>query len=143
MRCFMAFSSKASSKTENRGLWPVSVPAAALGIASLVWLLGGCATEADFLKQNSNAALTAVQARGQFELNCPDVQTQVLSQKVVEGIQTYGWRAARFGAGAGPWAEYTVGASGCGREAVYMAVCRDTTNCNAFSQTANVLEVPK
>lgn len=105
-------------------------------------LLSGCVTDAEFLQQNSASALRTAEARGKFELNCDSVQTSVLSQKVVEGIQGgYGWR--RAGAMAGPWTEYTVGVRGCGREAVYIAVCRDENNCNALSQTANVLEAPK
>lgn len=111
----------------------------------LTLLLGGCVTDAEFLQQNSASALRAAEARGKFELNCPSVQTTVLSQKVVQSLQTggYGWRAGGAGAWAGPWTEYTVGVRGCGREAVYMAVCRDENNCNAFSQTANVLDAPQ
>lgn len=113
--------------------------------SAVVMLLAGCVTDAEFLAQNSPAALRAVESRGKFELNCPEVQSTVLSQKVVEGIQGGygGFRGAGTGAWAGPWTEYTIGVRGCGREAVYMAVCRDENNCNAFSQTAQVLETPK
>jgi hypothetical protein len=116
------------------------IRAAAFAGIILSGLLTGCVTDAQFLQQNSSAALQAVRARGQFELNCQDVQTTVLSQKVVEGIPGYGFRGRGFE--AGPWTEYTVGARGCGREAVYMAVCRDPDNCNAYSQTAKVLNAP-
>lgn len=111
-----------------------------LTATALALLLGGCVTDAQFLAQNSAAALRAAETRGKFELNCPEVQTSVLSQKVIQSLQGYGWQGA--GASVGPWTEYTVGVRGCGRQAVYMAVCRDENNCNAFSQTARVLETP-
>lgn len=116
-----------------------------LGTMVLSLLLGGCVTDAEFLQQNSASALRTAEARGKFELNCPSVQTTVLSQKVIQSLQTggYGWRAGGAGTWAGPWTESTIGVRGCGREAVYMAVCRDENNCNAFSQTANVLEAPQ
>ena len=84
--------------------------------------------------------MRAAETRGKFELNCQEVTSSVLSQKVVQGIQG-GYRAA--GAWAGPWTEYTIGVRGCGRQVVYMAVCRDPENCNAFSQTARVLDGPQ
>lgn len=109
-------------------------------------LLGGCATDSEFLAENLSSALRTAESRGKFELNCPGATTTLLSQKVIQSVQTggqYGWRTAGAGAWAGPWTEYTVGVRGCGREAVYMAVCRDPDSCNAFSQTANVLNVPE
>ena len=109
-------------------------------IAAVNLLLGGCVTDAQFLAQNSPSALRTAESRGKFELNCPQVTTSVLSQKVVQGIQG-GWRGT--GTWAGPWTEYTVGVRGCGREAVYMAVCRDPDSCYAFSQTARVLDSPQ
>jgi hypothetical protein len=104
-------------------------------------LVTGCVTDAQFLAQNSSAALRTAESRGKFELNCPEVTTAVLSQKVVEGVQGGYGRFA--GAWAGPWTEYTVGVRGCGREAVYVTVCRDPDSCNAFSQTARVLDAPQ
>ncbi|MGH8550163.1 MAG: hypothetical protein ACRERU_16480 [Methylococcales bacterium] len=106
-------------------------------------LVGGCVTDTQFLAENSSSALRTAESRGKFELNCPQATASVLSQKVIQGVQTgaYGWRDA--GAWAGPWTEYTVGVRGCGRQAVYMAVCRNPDSCNAFSQTANVLDAPQ
>lgn len=113
----------------------------AFAAAALTGLLGGCVTNAEFLAQNTAPALRAAQARGGFELNCADAQTTILSQKIIQGIQGgYGWRNA--GAWAGPWTEYTIGVRGCGKQAVYMVVCRDQESCNAFSQTARVLDTP-
>jgi hypothetical protein len=128
-------------RPESCGLGRGALQRLRLGAMAFALLLGGCVTDAEFLQQNSASALRAAETRGKFELNCETVQTTVLSQKVVQSIQNYGWRGA--GVGAGPWTEYTVGVRGCGREAVYMAVCRDENNCNAFSQTANVLQAPQ
>jgi len=102
-------------------------------------VLSACATEAQFLAQNSPAAIQTAESRAKFELDCPQVQTTILSQKVVESIQGYAWRGARMH--AGPWTEYTIGVRGCGRQAVYLAVCRDPANCNAVSQGGDVRPV--
>ncbi len=115
-------------------------------IAPILLLMSGCVTDAQFLAQNSTSALRIAENRGKFELNCPQVSTTVISQKVIQAVQTggeyYGIYSGRVGgAWAGPWTEYTVGVRGCGREVVYMAVCRDPDSCNAFSQTASVLNV--
>lgn len=111
---------------------------------TLLPMLGGCVTDAQFLAQNSPGALQTAESRGKFELNCPTVQSTILSQKVTQSLQTggpYGWR----GMGpqmVGPWTEYTIGVRGCGREVVYVTICRDANNCNALAQTASVLPTP-
>lgn len=97
----------------------------------LLGLAGGCATQQQFLSQIEPSALSAVQSRAQFELNCPSVNTSILSSKIIQ--------IAPF-AGGMERAEYTVGVEGCGRRSVYMAVCLDSNNCNAFAQTGRVLE---
>lgn len=77
------------------------------------------------LVQNAPGAMQAAQSRARFELNCPEVQTTVLSQKIVQGWRTQG-------------SEYTIGVRGCGREAVYVTYCRDENDCNALSQTGRI-----
>lgn len=104
-------------------------------------VLTGCATDAEFLAENASAALQTAEVRGKFELACPDVQTAILSRKVTQSIHGYGWRGA--GIHAGPWTEYTIGVRGCGRQAVYMTVCRDPNNCNAFSQSGQIQAAPE
>jgi hypothetical protein len=106
---------------------------------ALMGLLGGCVTNAEFLAQNTAPALRAAEARGGFELNCADAKSTILSQKIIQGIQG-GYGRRNMGAWAGPWTEYTIGVRGCGKQAVYMVVCRDQESCNAFSQTARVLD---
>lgn len=123
----------------NGSLKGLCVP---LGLGAMAALLTGCVTDAEFLAQNSSAALRAAEARGGFELACSGAQSQVLSQKIIQGVQGgYGWRNP--GAWAGPWTEYTIGVSGCGKRVVYMVVCRDENSCNAFSQTASILDAPR
>lgn len=102
-------------------------------IAPLLLLVSGCVTDAQFLAQNSPAALTTAENRAKFELNCPQVDASILSQKVmnIQGV--------RFGY---EWAEYTIGVRGCGREAVYMTTCQDPSTCNAYAQTGRILPSP-
>lgn len=94
-------------------------------------LASGCQTTQAYLDANQQAALNAAQSRGRFELNCQDVQTSVLSRKIIDpGMGTmYGgmWRA-----------EYTIGVRGCNRQVVYVTVCLDNENCNAISDTGSV-----
>ncbi len=110
-----------------------------LGLATLVLplLIGGCATEAEFLAQNQPSALNTALTRGKFELNCPAATGTVLSQKV-----TYinGLGMGVRGGGGYEWTEYTIGVKGCGKQAVYETMCRDQNNCNAFAQTGRILE---
>jgi hypothetical protein len=107
-------------------------------LASLILplIISACATEAEFLAQNSPSALKTALNRGRFELNCPQATGTVLSQKVtyINGL------GMGMGGGGYEWTEYTIGVSGCDKKAVYMVACRDQDNCNAFSQTGNVLE---
>lgn len=104
------------------------------GLATLILplILSACATEAEFLTQNAPAAQNTALTRGRFELNCPQATATVLSQKVtyINGIAAGGYE----------WTEYTIGVRGCNKQTVYMVACRDQSNCNAFSQTGNVLE---
>lgn len=108
---------------------------------ALSLLLGGCATEAEFLAENKPAAVNTALSRGRFELNCSQASAEVLSQKV-----TYinGLGVGRAGGGGYEWTEYTIGVRGCDKQAVYMIACRDQDNCNAFAQTSRLLsDIPQ
>jgi len=109
------------------------------GLAALVlpMIISACATEAQFLAQNAPSALNTALARGRFELNCPQANGTVLSQKV-----TYinGLGVGMGGGGGYEWTEYTIGVRGCGKQAVYETMCRDQDNCNAFANTGNILQ---
>jgi hypothetical protein len=89
----------------------------------------GCQTTQSYLDSNQQAALQTAASRGRFELNCQQVDTQVLSRKIIDPAPMVGgmWRA-----------EYTIGVRGCGRQVVYVTVCLDNENCNAISDTGNI-----
>ena len=93
-------------------------------------IISGCATQQQVLDQTQPAALGAAQNRAQFELNCPNVTTSILSRKMIEPVVPRGIERV----------EYTIGVEGCGKRSVYMAVCPDSSNCNAFAQTGRVLD---
>ena len=109
-----------------------------VGLAALVLTLtiSACATEAQFLAQNAPSALNTALARGRFELNCPQANGTILSQKVtyINGI------GMGMGGGGYEWTEYTIGVRGCGKQAVYETMCRDQDNCNAFANTGQVMQ---
>lgn len=63
-----------------------------------------------------------------FELDCPEVTASVLSSKVTQ---------VRF-ANLANRTEYTIGARGCGCQAVYITYCLDPDTCKAISDTARV-----
>jgi hypothetical protein len=90
--------------------------------ATAVLMLLCTAACVNTLARNGPAALQTAESRAQFELNCPQVQTTVLSQKTVQGFRFEG-------------SEHTIGVRGCGKQAVYVVYCRDPQNCNALSQT--------
>jgi hypothetical protein len=94
----------------------------ALAVVLVPLLSSACVSP---LVQNAPAAMQAATSRARFELNCPEVQATVLSQKVVQGFRFEG-------------SEYTIGVRGCGREAVYVTYCGDMENCNALSQTGRI-----
>ena len=93
------------------------------GAAVLVSLLTSACVSP--LVQNAPAAMQAATSRARFELNCPEVQATVLSQKIIQGFR-------------GEGSEYTIGVRGCGREAVYVTYCGEMENCNALAQTGRI-----
>jgi hypothetical protein len=101
--------------------WCRAAAAPCLGL-----FVSGCV---NLVAQNAPGALQTAENRAKFELNCPNVQASILSQKIVEGLRMAG-------------SEHTIGVRGCGKEAVYITYCRDASDCNAFSQTGRVNAVP-
>jgi hypothetical protein len=71
-----------------------SWPAAA--VVGVVVCAGGCANT---LMQNQAAAMRTAETRAKFELNCPTVESTLLSQKLVQGFRFEG-------------SEYTIGVRG-------------------------------
>jgi hypothetical protein len=90
----------------------------------------GCMSQAQFLNQYEGAALATAQRRASFELDCPNVSTSVLSRKIIQPAFVRGVQRA----------QYTIGARGCGRQAVYWTMCVDADNCNALANTGRVQE---
>jgi anti-sigma-K factor RskA len=95
--------------------------------ASLVALWASACTP--IVTQNAPAALQTAESRARFELDCPDVQATVISQKE---IQLWAFAGS----------EHTIGVRGCGKQAVYLTYCRDPEDCNAVAQTSRLQEVP-
>jgi hypothetical protein len=108
----------------------VLAPAKSLPWLLLLVVVSGCASQQQFLDQIEPTALSAAQNRAQFELNCPNVTTSILSRKMIQPVWVRGI----------PRAEYTIGVSGCGQRSVYMAICPDASDCNAFAQTGRIID---
>jgi len=74
---------------------------------------GGCQTTAEMLAADQADASGIAARRGQFELNCPQVTTSILSSNVLQPLLWGGQERA----------EYTIGVAGCGRRTTYVVVC--------------------
>jgi hypothetical protein len=96
-------------------------PILALGLAAL---LAGCASGPPFIDQAQPEAMAMAQRRAAFELNCPGATTQLLSRETLQPI------SFRFGIER---AEYTIGASGCGKRATYVVICPDQPGSTCFA----------
>jgi hypothetical protein len=83
---------------------------AALAAAAVV---AGCQTEAQMLAADQATASQVAARRGQFELNCPQVTTSILSSNVLQPVLWNGQERA----------EYTIGVAGCDRRTTYIVVC--------------------
>ncbi|MTW19601.1 hypothetical protein [Allochromatium palmeri] len=83
-----------------------------------VVILSGCASSGQLLDSNQPAAIQAALERGQFDLNCPSAQGDVLSRELIEPPLD------------GPYigvlrAEYTIGVKGCNQRKTYIVVCAE------------------
>ncbi len=70
------------------------------------------------------AAVSAAQRRGPLELDRPAATSQRLSRETLQPI------SFRFGI---EHAGYTIGVSGCGQRATYVALCPDQAGSTCFS----------
>ena len=73
----------------------------------------GCQTQAEMLASDQATASGVAARRGQFELNCPQVTTSILSSNVLQPLLWGGQERA----------EYTIGVAGCERRTTYIVVC--------------------
>ena len=82
----------------------------------------GCQTPAQMLANEQAAASGVAARRGQFELNCPQVTTSILSSNVLQPLLWGGQERA----------EYTIGVAGCERRTTYVVICAlDSPSCFA------------
>ena len=99
-------------------------PTSVLLSLSAAVLLAGCASGPPFIDQAQPEAMTVAQRRAAFELNCPSVNTELLSRETLQPV------SFRFGIER---AEYTIGASGCGKRATYVVICPDQPGSTCFA----------
>ena len=82
-------------------------------VLAAVLVVTGCQTPAQMLASEQATASGVAARRGQFELNCQQVTTSLLSSNVLQPLL---W-------GGEERAEYTIGVAGCERRATYIVVC--------------------
>ena len=95
--------------------------------------LAGCASGPPFIDQAQPEAIHMAERRGQFEMNCPQVTSEVVSREMLQPVvQTF-----RF---SGPErAEYTIGVAGCGKRVMYVVICPDNgSGCFAGGARSDV-----
>jgi hypothetical protein len=73
----------------------------------------GCQSPAQMLAAEQATASGVAARRGQFELNCQQVTTSILSSNVLQPVLWGGQERA----------EYTIGVAGCGQRTTYIVVC--------------------
>jgi hypothetical protein len=96
-----------------------------IGIAGLIG--AGCASGPPFIDQMQPEAVNMAVRRAQFEMNCPNVTSEVVSRETLQPlIQTFRYTGVQR-------AEYTVGVSGCGRRALYIVICPDNGSLNCYA----------
>ena len=91
-------------------MWRLQLAAALVSAA----LIAGCQSQAQMLAEDQGAATQVAARRGQFEMSCPQVTTEVLSSNLLQPALWGGLERA----------EYTVGVSGCGQRRTYIVVCQ-------------------
>ena len=91
---------------------------AGVALATTAWL-AGCASGPPFIDQAQPEAIHMAERRGQFEMNCQQVTSDVVSRETLQPlVQTFRY--------SGPErAEYTIGVSGCGKRVLYVVICPD------------------
>ena len=94
-----------------------------LGLGAVA-LLAGCASGPPFIDQAQPEAMAIAKRRAAFEFNCQSVDAQLLSRETLQPI------SFRFGIER---AEYTIGASGCGKRASYVVICPDQPGSTCFA----------
>jgi hypothetical protein len=87
-----------------------------LSIAGTLFM-AGCVSQTQFLDSKQPIATQTALSRGQFEMNCPEATSTLISREVIQpalqgpyvgGIQR---------------AEYTIGVTGCGKRMTFVVIC--------------------
>jgi hypothetical protein len=101
--------------------------------AAAALLATGCQSQSQMLADEQTVAMQAVSRRAQFEMACPQATGTVLSQTLLQPVLFNGIERS----------EYTIGMTGCGKRAVYVAVCQiGNSACVAASSPDNRLGTP-
>ncbi|MCG6866857.1 MAG: hypothetical protein LJE58_15675 [Thiogranum sp.] len=90
-------------------------------------VLAGCQSQGQILASDQDTAEQTALRRARFELNCPEATASVLSSEMLQPALWGGLERA----------EYTIGINGCGKRAVYLVVCPDSSGCVAASGRGN------
>lgn len=79
--------------------------------------IAGCSSPGQLLDSMQPQAVDVAVKRGQFELACPQVTSDVLNRQLIEpaimGPAAMGLDRA----------EYTIGIAGCGKRSTYVVIC--------------------
>ncbi len=99
-----------------------------IGVAGA--LAAGCASGPPFIDQVQPEAVNMAVRRAQFEMNCPNVTSEVVSRETLQPlVQTFVYTGVSR-------AEYTVGVTGCGQRALYVVICPDNGSLNCYAGAA-------
>jgi hypothetical protein len=83
---------------------------------TLALMAAGCTSPGGppFIEQAQPGAVSMAVSRAQSDMSCPAASGQVISREMAQPLSFY--------AGV-PRAEYTVGVTGCGKQATYFVAC--------------------
>jgi hypothetical protein len=79
--------------------------------------MAGCVSQTQFLDSKQSMAMETALKRGQFDMNCPEATSTIISREVIQpALQGYY-------VGGIQRAEYTIGVTGCGKRSSYVVIC--------------------
>jgi hypothetical protein len=112
---------------ENR----FSIVAVTLALMAAGCTSPGTSPSPSFIEQAQAPAVSTAVRRAQSEMNCPAATGQVISREMLQPLSFY--------TGV-PRAEYTIGVTGCGKQANYYVVCPNdgSGSCAAGRSRAEV-----
>ena len=90
----------------------------ALALTMTMLAVSACASQAQLLDNMQPMAIQNAEARGRFEMNCPNATATVLSREMVQPTM----QGPMIGLGI-QRAEYTIGVAGCGVRKTFIVIC--------------------